>query len=78
MSDGTKCVCTFGVLHENVCVSTCPEGYYASNRECAPCQYPCKTCSGSGNSCVTCIDGFSIDTATKKCVRTNKCPYGQV
>lgn len=61
MLNGDKCVCTFGVLHENSCVTSCPEGYYPWNKVCTECQYPCKACVGSGNSCTKCIDGYSLN-----------------
>jgi len=41
-------------LLSSVCLSSCPDGYYAdSNYQCQECDYRCNTCS-SGSTCDTC------------------------
>ena len=48
-------------LYEEQCLSDCPEGMVETeDLTCIDCESPCKTCDGSPNSCVTCIDGYYI------------------
>jgi proprotein convertase subtilisin/kexin type 5 len=72
-----ECVCFFGVSHLGACVSSCPEGYFAMNGKCLACQSPCKDCVGSDSNCLSCREGFELDIQSRKCVKSNACPYGQ-
>ena len=74
---GDKCICTFGYSHLNVCVSSCPERFYAYNKKCEPCQSPCKSCSGTPYHCLNCEDGYKFDPSTSTCSRKSKCNYGE-
>ena len=50
------------VLHQNECIATCPDGFYAdSSLQCAACDASCTTCSGgTASDCVTCASGAPI------------------
>lgn len=73
------CVCNFGWLHNSVCVSTCPDGFYpTTSKTCSQCSFPCLTCSGSANNCLNCIAGYTFDPQTNSCTTKNDCPYGQI
>jgi proprotein convertase subtilisin/kexin type 5 len=74
---GNICICSFGVLQNSVCVSSCSNGFYAGNdRQCLPCTSPCLTCSGSPTSCSSCIAGFNYDAVNRVCNPSSACPYG--
>lgn len=49
-----------GVLHEDECLSSCPNGYFANNEDiCIECNSNCETCSNNEDHCLTC-DASSI------------------
>jgi len=45
------------------CVKTCPEGKYAEDGKCKPCDSACATCTGAENKdkCLTCVEGKVIN-----------------
>lgn len=74
---GNNCVCTFGVLQQSTCVSSCLDGFYATtDRVCALCSSPCFTCTGNSTSCSSCISGYTYDPISRTCTQTSQCPYG--
>ena len=50
-----------------MCLTSCPNGYYNSNRtrSCAPCPTTCTSCQSFSN-CSACATGFSL-TSTYQC-----------
>ena len=77
----TSCLITsdLQIYFQNRCISSCPDGYFAQNYQCFPCNPVCKTClSNNINYCLTCQDNFPINISygkkTRSCV--NKCPEG--
>ena len=53
-----------------VCVDCIP-GYYL-NVQCYPCHQSCKYCDGgTARDCISCTDGYFLDTATNICVKLN-------
>ena len=42
-----------GILHDNACIGSCPDGFYGLNSECVACDTGCETCT-SASVCVTC------------------------
>ena len=71
------CQCSSGIVSLGQCVSTCGSGFTAIDGSCQPCNPNCADCSGSVNACTRCISGFSIDSASRRCVSQIQCPYGQ-
>lgn len=54
--------------------SACIDGFYGNSTvPCAPCSSPCKTCSGNGFTCTTCIDGYWKTASGTTC---STCPKG--
>lgn len=72
-----NCVCVSGIVANGRCVASCNAGFTAINGACVPCNSNCASCSGNINVCTSCINGFSIDSNTKRCVSVTQCPYGQ-
>lgn len=84
--------CQIGTYYssiENICVTSCPDGYYADNspypynqcRKCYQSSPPsnldgtCATCYGpDSNQCYTCDSPLFFDATTGRCVST--CPIG--
>jgi len=42
------------------------------------CEKPCTTCNGAPDVCAFCIDGYVLNTVTKKWLPVPKCPIGQI
>ena len=77
-------------LYNDQCVDKCPDGFYANDRKCLPCNPMCATCTGreycvlimiytnaigpSEDACQSCADGFLLDPKQKTC--TSLCPNG--
>ena len=76
----------FAYLHEGVCVSSCPSGYYGNSSLCHPCPVGCATCSnlfkmnqeGFQISCSECTGNFKKDEVTDpyRPVCVQSCPVG--
>lgn len=47
----------------NLCVSTCPDGYYgdSSNRKCELCDLDCSTCSKEKQNCTSCASSYTLN-----------------
>ncbi|XP_077478698.1 proprotein convertase subtilisin/kexin type 5 [Stigmatopora argus] len=51
-----------------VCVSTCPQGFWADRRRCKRCYATCESCTGSrSDQCTSCQDGYHLTEGTNTC-----------
>ncbi|KAK8896790.1 hypothetical protein M9Y10_014708 [Tritrichomonas musculus] len=66
-----KCFDNF-YLHENKCVSKCPEGFRGSGSVCEQCRENCKSCESSKDVCDVCFDSYFLYHG--QCVA--ECPEG--
>lgn len=58
----------FRFITNGSCTAACPNGFYTNNASfCIPCLTGCSTCT-DGSACVNCINGFTFDFATGKCI----------
>lgn len=72
-----RCVCNFGVLYNNLCISSCPDGTYPTiDRTCERCASPCLNCQGTATTCLSCVAGYTYDNVNRRCSRVSNCAYG--
>lgn len=74
-NDRTTCItCPPGTyLHDKNCGS-CPHGYVADKetQKCVPCKAPCSHCVNTPETCVSCIENYSLIANENTC--TDSCP----
>uniref|UniRef100_A0A3B3BUC8 SPC3 n=1 Tax=Oryzias melastigma TaxID=30732 RepID=A0A3B3BUC8_ORYME len=61
-------------LHEGLCVETCPEAFFHTEKTCEPCSQDCQLCS-SLNRCLKCNPSFYLSDG--RCVKL-ECGEGEV
>ncbi|ELU10578.1 hypothetical protein CAPTEDRAFT_104785 [Capitella teleta] len=55
--------CSAGLFtYNDECLAHCPEGYHPdfTSENCLACNSMCKTCTGPGQACLTCLEGFFL------------------
>ena len=83
LSTPDACVssCPIGFTRDgNDCVlntQACPLGQYfnALSNQCQACSFPCKTCTGSRTSCLSCQNGYALDGSI--CKQEQACQAGK-
>lgn len=68
--------CAVGFFKDNICLGTCPSGYFANqaNSRCDICAAICATCSNSAANCLSCHATDSRFLLNSQCL--SGCPSG--
>lgn len=70
--------CANGVLYQNRCIAGCPDSTYMSVvgnvSVCLACTGYCLTCGGTGDRCLSCVNGYYLVVGMYRCVPV--CPSG--
>jgi proprotein convertase subtilisin/kexin type 5 len=54
------CTCVSGIVYNQKCVSTCPDGTVNVQNKCEICTSNCATCENTVNSCTSCLAGYIL------------------
>ena len=50
------------------CVKNCPENTFKSGIDCFDCQFPCKKCMNSANTCTDCYEKYYLNETIHQCI----------